>query len=177
MRIAYIFLAALLAGCNSGSSSDGTCEVYDCSYDQVTPLGIRFRSDFTRPHIGADMIDDAYRATSECMGLWYKPNILVAEVREPPVPGDSGKTKSGVHIAGRPALVYVHGMTLYPESTLQHEFVHHILWMSTGDPDGEHVSPYFDICTPVRYPTISIANHTRLYVAKPTVVSKSPPDV
>lgn len=145
------FFAASAAGCKEREYFP-ECAGYGCNYDGKTNLGIKYRDELVEDqlgrttHLNALSFDYNYKYVSECLGVWYKPHLLIILTNH---------IEDGIigrfHI-GSPAVILVKPhYDGTDDEILRHEYVHYLLWLSTGSPDGEHVSPLFKQCSDRQY--------------------------
>lgn len=141
MRLIFLIFMAALAGCKQ-ADYQSPCERFGCHYDAKTELGILFRDEVGQDIYTTDETDSDYMSVSECMGMWYEPSLMVI-------------VTDNVHIDDQEVVAAYYADSSMPvirlsksaDSTrLNHELVHHYLYLSTGYPDRSHNSLMFLIC-------------------------------
>lgn len=137
-----------LMGCQASKEYAEPCGGYGCQYDGETELGILYRDDSpnTEEDIPVEMVDRAYYFVSECMGVWYEPHLFV--VNTP----DFYEKYVGQYIELPEEdynLVLIRPLLNKDAqwNILRHEYVHHLLKLTTGNADSGHVSPLFAQCS------------------------------
>lgn len=137
MRIFTILLGlVMLSGC-----SDGLEEYYGRDWaNETAQSSIKYRFDTERDltHYGPFAIEDALIYASSCVGRGVPEfkNLIVV------ITQDRGGLPTGAHGMFGPfsnMIVVFDGGSYYDLKTLlRHEFIHAILWETTGNPDIFH---------------------------------------
>lgn len=146
--LGLFFLAVLsISGCDFDRFSDSSlniCDTRSCRYSDITPLGIKYRTDVVYSVLSATQIDNTYKAVSACFGLWFKPNVIVVFTN------DLKDGQDGQIWYNSPDLILIRwnaDKTIMQE-TLLHEFIHyfHVRAYPLDGGDPNHSSSIWDTC-------------------------------
>lgn len=146
-----IILAIHLNACaaSEGSGDEPSAAASSASpvsmYDNTTPLGQMVQSNGYS--FNASSLDQSFLDTKQCLGVTTSvPSDIYVELKEPysafpcvPLPNGCGGLFDLDN--GEPVITVTADMV-----RLKHEYIHYMLYYTTGDPDSGHTTNNFDRC-------------------------------
>lgn len=134
-------LILLLAGCGGGNETmqavDNNNHGYGFQFDVQGAAGLKLRGG-----PDASVFENDFAATQQCAGL-NAPDPFVILIPKDTLGTDPA---TGLPYIGRylnkPSLIL-----LEPKGSMQHESIHYLLDVNTGDLDPGHLSPLFKKCS------------------------------
>jgi len=146
MKIITLIILILLSGCDIDNNNHG----FGYDYDFITDSGIYF-IDHADSGLTNEIIEADYAALTECVGGNADPEnitIVHSEIVDEFITSTGGMAvfDDGIYILLLPNNFDSQFDLFYLRQTLKHELIHYILYMTNGDGDISHQSPYFINC-------------------------------
>lgn len=134
-----MLIGLAVAACGGMSSEDANNHGFGWQFDVQGPTGLKVRYDPAElkqgfPQTPIHIFENQYNGMQKCAGL-YAPPPFVIFVTEESLPNNGGWYYSS------PPLITIKGLFVF-----NHEVLHYLLDMNTGDLDPNHLSPLWQKC-------------------------------